>query len=76
MYRNLEETPDKSNTFDDDKEWTGGLVYHNKEDSKILVPKRYGVGYTFNFSNKWSWLILIIIIGVPITLTVLLILLR
>jgi uncharacterized membrane protein len=76
MYRNLEETPDKGNTVDDDKEWAGGLVYHNKEDSKILVPKRYGVGYTFNFSNKWSWLILIIIIGVPVTLTVLLILLR
>jgi uncharacterized membrane protein len=76
MYQNLNDTGGKDNTLDDDREWAGGLVYHNKNDSKILVPKRYGVGYTFNFSNKWSWVILIVIVGIPLILIVLLILFR
>ncbi|KJE49966.1 MULTISPECIES: DUF1648 domain-containing protein [Acidiplasma] len=54
------------NNIEDDKEWAGGLIYHNKEDNRILVPKRYGIGYTLNFSNRWSYIILIIIFAVII----------
>jgi len=38
------------------------LFYFNKEDSRILVPKLYGVGITVNFARIIGWLTLIGII--------------
>lgn len=66
LYPGLKEKEDESIVRDDDGEWTGGLIYHNKDDSSLLVPKRYGVGYTFNFSNKLSWIILILLLALPV----------
>lgn len=43
---------------DDDKYWKGGIIYINKEDPSILVEKRFGVGWTFNFGRPLSWLVL------------------
>ena len=37
--------------------WKPGGVYYNPGDPKLLVPKRFGIGYTFNFAHKASWLI-------------------
>jgi len=28
------------------------LVYHSVRDSRTIVPKRYGFGWTINFRNK------------------------
>ena len=36
---------------DDDKYWRGGLFYINGEDHALLVPRRFGVGWTLNFGN-------------------------
>ncbi|TWE12956.1 DUF1648 domain-containing protein [Rudaeicoccus suwonensis] len=33
---------------DDDRVWKGGLVYFNRDDPAVFVPKRVGVGYTVN----------------------------
>jgi uncharacterized membrane protein len=71
MYPNVKDGEDNGAVRDDDKEWIGGLIYRNKNDRSILVPKRYGVGYTFNFGNRWSFLILGIIIGLPIVIIIL-----
>ena len=31
--------------------WRGGFFYVDREDPALLVPKRYGFGYTFNFGH-------------------------
>ncbi len=36
---------------DDDRQWRGGLVYLNRGDPSILVPKRFGVGWTINLGS-------------------------
>ena len=34
-----------------DKLWVAGVLYNNPEDPQILVPKRYGIGYTVNIGS-------------------------
>jgi uncharacterized membrane protein len=36
---------------DDDKYWRGGLIYINREDHALLVPRRFGLGWALNFGN-------------------------
>lgn len=36
---------------DDDHYWKGGLVYVNRRDPALLVPKRFGVGWTINLGH-------------------------
>ncbi|MEZ0164946.1 DUF5808 domain-containing protein [Kineococcus sp. LSe6-4] len=36
---------------DDDRHWRGGLLYVNREDPALLVPKRVGVGWTLNVGH-------------------------
>lgn len=33
---------------DDDRHWRGGMLYVNRDDPSLFVPKRVGVGYTIN----------------------------
>ncbi|MGH9683127.1 MAG: DUF5808 domain-containing protein [Candidatus Acidiferrales bacterium] len=42
--------------------WKAGILYWNPEDPAILVPKRFGIGYTINFANKWSWLVMVVLV--------------
>ncbi len=35
--------------------WKGGMIYYNPNDAALFVEKRAGLGYTFNFANRWSW---------------------
>jgi uncharacterized membrane protein len=46
---------------DDDRLWVGGLIYVNRRDPGILVPKRYAVGWTLNFGNPKAWLVFVIV---------------
>jgi uncharacterized membrane protein len=48
------ETPDKC--------WKFGIFYVNADDPALFVAKRYGVGYTLNFGNRWSWAIMVLIL--------------
>jgi uncharacterized membrane protein len=38
--------------------WKGSLLYYNPNDAALFVEKRVGLGYTFNFANRWSWVLL------------------
>jgi uncharacterized membrane protein len=38
--------------------WKLGQFYYNPHDPALMVPKRFGVGYTFNLGNRGAWLIL------------------
>jgi uncharacterized membrane protein len=35
-----------------------GIFYVNRDDPKVWVPKRYGIGWTLNFGRPASWVVL------------------
>jgi uncharacterized membrane protein len=39
--------------------WKSGMIYYNPNDPALFVEKRAGLGYTFNFANRWSWILLL-----------------
>jgi uncharacterized membrane protein len=41
----------------DEHAWRG-IFYWNPADRALIVPKRFGIGYTLNFANPWSWVVL------------------
>jgi uncharacterized membrane protein len=43
-----------------DRYWRLGIFYINPGDPAILVEKRFGLGYTFNFGHVVSWVLVII----------------
>jgi uncharacterized membrane protein len=52
--------------------WKAGVFYVNPSDPALFVPKRYGIGYTINFGNRWAWLvmgILAVLIAAPFLFT-------
>jgi uncharacterized membrane protein len=56
---------------DDDRYWRGGLFYINREDPALLVPRRFGLGWTFNFGNPRAAMLLagvLALIGLAIVL--------
>jgi uncharacterized membrane protein len=53
-------------TKDEIEQWQKehqGFGYCNKQDSNIIVSKRYGIGFTFNWGNPLSWVIMIALIA-------------
>ena len=55
---------------DDDRYWYGGIFYNNPDDPDILVPKRYGIVWTFNFGNPKGRILMIVMILVPLVIAV------
>jgi uncharacterized membrane protein len=53
---------------DDDRLWKAGAIYYNPHDSSILVAKRFGVGWTFNFAHPVTWVVLVGILVFPVVL--------
>jgi uncharacterized membrane protein len=43
---------------DDDQFWRGGLFYINREDHALLVPRRFGLGWTLNWGNPRAAMLL------------------
>ncbi|WP_370106573.1 DUF5808 domain-containing protein [Streptacidiphilus sp. BW17] len=41
---------------DDDRYWKLGQFCVNRDDRRILVPKRIGFGRTLNFAHPVAWL--------------------
>jgi len=39
-----------------DSGWHAGIFYFNKSDAAVIVPKRYGLGWTLNFARTTAWL--------------------
>jgi len=40
----------------------GAFLYYNREDSNILVPKAFGIGWTVNWANPISWIFILAIL--------------
>ncbi len=45
-------------------------MYANPKDKRILVPKKLGIGWTFNFGNPVAVLLVTILIVIPIVVFV------
>ncbi|MCE1199443.1 MAG: DUF5808 domain-containing protein [Marinilabiliales bacterium] len=39
------------------------LIYWNRQDRRLFVPKRLGIGYTLNFANPLAYLVLLLLAG-------------
>lgn len=52
----------------------GGLVYWNPRDSRILVPKRLGIGWTLNFGRPVAWVVMALLLLPAVAAAVLVIL--
>ena len=42
---------------DDDRYYKLGVFYVNPNDPSVWVPKRFGVGWTFNYGQPLTWAI-------------------
>ena len=51
--------------------WRGGIVYSNAADPRLIVPKRSGLGWTFNFAKPSAWVLLVLLLAVPLLTVVL-----
>ena len=49
--------------------WKLGMFYYNPDDSSLIVEKRFGIGQTLNFANRWSWVVLALL-AAPVVLLV------
>jgi len=43
-----------------------GLIYANASDPRLVVPKRSGLGWTFNFAKPVAWLLLAVLLLFPL----------
>jgi uncharacterized membrane protein len=41
-----------------DSKWHAGIIYYNPSDAAVIVPKRFGWGWTFNFARPTAWIYL------------------
>jgi len=50
----------------DDRYWRWGLFYFNRDDPSILVERRFGLGYSFNFAHPFAWAVVALIVAIPL----------
>jgi uncharacterized membrane protein len=50
----------------DPARWKAGLIYFNPSDAALLVPKRSGLGYTFNLARPLAWVFVFAILIVAL----------
>jgi uncharacterized membrane protein len=53
-----------------------GLFYENPEDRRLLVPERWGGGFTLNVSHRFAGAVLVLMFGLPVGSMVLIAALR
>lgn len=61
----------------DPKNWKCGFFYFNKDDKRILPPKKNpAMGWTVNFANKRSVLIFVLFMIIPTSIVLSLLLIN
>lgn len=68
LLRARHTTPAWSGDGTPDAAWKGGMFYVNPDDPALLVPKRFGIGWTLNFARPGAWLLLVVLLGVPLAI--------
>ncbi len=47
----------------DNSHWLMGLFYYNTDDPSMMIEKRFGFGYSFNYGNrKAQWLVMTVLV--------------
>ena len=49
----------------DPKHWKLLVFYYNPDEPRLLVAKRYGAPWTFNFARPMAWVIVGAILATP-----------
>ncbi|MGY2126895.1 DUF1648 domain-containing protein [Blastococcus sp. SYSU DS0617] len=67
--------PVRAEAPDDDRFWPGGLVYVNRDDPSVWVPKRVGIGWTVNLGSPGGiavtvGLVVVLALGLAVPLLV------
>ncbi len=57
--------------YDDDAHWPLGLFYFNPDDVSIIVPKRFGIGWTLNMARPATWVAIALLVAVTAAFVVL-----
>lgn len=64
-------TTERPDAADDDSHWKGAIFYVNRDDPALVVPRRFGMGWTLNLGRPagvaLGILLLVVIAGVVIT---------
>lgn len=55
-----------------DSVWKWGMFYVNRDDPALIVEKRFGIGYTFNFGHPMAWALLGVLLGAILIVSVVL----
>jgi uncharacterized membrane protein len=50
--------------------WRAGIIYFDPDDPALFVPKRSGLGYTFNFARPSALLITVVLLVLPLAVAV------
>lgn len=58
--------PNDSVARDDDAHWYLGTFYFNRDDPSIVVPKRFGFGWTINHARPVAWALIATLILVTV----------
>ena len=45
-----------------DRYWKLGIFYFNRDDSTVIVEKRFGVGYSLNFARPMAWIVIFLLL--------------
>lgn len=64
----------RPDAVDDDQHWKGGLFYVNRDDPTLVVPRRFGLGWTINFGRPAGivlTVLLLLIIAAGVTAVIL-----
>ena len=54
----------------DNSHWVWGLFFVDREDPSIMVEKRFGFGYTFNYGNPLAVMVVAIFLALMLGLIV------
>ncbi|MHC4067296.1 MAG: DUF5808 domain-containing protein, partial [Planctomycetota bacterium] len=60
-----------TNGLADNAHWLWGVFYVNRNDPSILVEKRFGFGYTFNYGNRKAVVLVVTVLVLILVLTTL-----
>lgn len=54
---------------DDKTKWKFGIFYYNREDKRVMLPKKIKqLGWTLNFAHWQSWFFLLLIFLIPVAI--------
>ncbi len=64
----------RPDAVDDDQHWKGGLFYVNRDDPALVVPRRFGLGWTMNLGRPGgiaAAILLLLVIAGAVTAAIL-----